>query len=111
MSKNRRKYDEEFKKRAVHMSYSSERSVTEVAKSLGIIANMIYLWCKKFTSEGDKTRMTQQKEDMNQLRSRIAELEEENYILKKSVGLLREKSKVTVTDYYSLMEKETHYAK
>ena len=30
MSKNRRKYDEEFKKRAVRMSYSSERTVTEV---------------------------------------------------------------------------------
>ena len=31
MSKNRKKYDEEFKKRAVRMSYSSERSVTAVA--------------------------------------------------------------------------------
>jgi transposase len=84
MSKNRRKYDEEFKKRAVRMSYTSERAVTEVAKSLGITSNMIYLWRRKYTPEGDKIRMAQQQEDMSQLRSRIAELEEENYILKKA---------------------------
>jgi len=46
MPANRRKYDEEFKKRAVRMSYSSERPVTEVAKSRGITSNMIYLWRK-----------------------------------------------------------------
>ena len=93
MSKNRRKYDEEFKKRAVRMSYSSERPVTEVAKSLGITANMRYLWRKKFTPEGDKPRMAQQQEDMNQLRSRIAELEEENYILKKASAFFAKNQK------------------
>ena len=93
MSKNRRKYDEEFKKRAVRMSYTSERAVTEVAKSLGITSNMIYLWRRKYTPEGDKTRMAQQQEDMSQLRSRIAELEEENYILKKASAFFERNQK------------------
>ncbi len=62
MPTNRRKYDDEFKKRAVRLSYSSERPVTEVAKSLGITTNMIYLWRKKYTPEGDKTKMAQQQE-------------------------------------------------
>ena len=84
MPTNRRKYDEEFKKRVVRMSYSSERPVTEVAKSLGITSNMIYIWRKKHTPEGDKTKMAQQQDDMSALQSRIAELEEENYILKKA---------------------------
>lgn len=35
MSNSRMKYDEEFKKRAVRMSYSSEHSVTAVADSFG----------------------------------------------------------------------------
>lgn len=35
MSNSRMKYDEEFKKRAARMSYSSERSVTAVAESFG----------------------------------------------------------------------------
>jgi len=69
MPTNRRKYDEESKKRAVRMSYSSERAATEVAKSLGITSNMIYIWNKKYTPEGDKTKMAQQQDDMNGLRS------------------------------------------
>ncbi len=93
MPKNRRKYDEEFKKRAVRMSYSSERPVTEVAKSLGITSNMIYLWRKKYTPEGDKTKMAQQQDDMSVLQSRIAELEEENYILKKASAFFAKNQK------------------
>lgn len=43
----------------VRLSYSSERTVTEVAQSLGITTNMIYLWRKKYTPEGDKTQLAQ----------------------------------------------------
>jgi transposase len=93
MSTNRRKYDEEFKKRAVRMSYSSERTVTDVAESLGITSNMIYRWRKKYTPEGDRTQMAQQQDEMNQLRSRIAELEEENYILKKASAFFAKNQK------------------
>ena len=85
--------NDEFKKRAVRLSYSSERPVTEVAKSLGITTNMIYLWRKKYTPEGDKTKMAQQQEDMSELRSRIAELEEENYILKKASAFFAKNQK------------------
>jgi len=49
-----------------------------VANSLEVTSNMIYRWCKKYTPEGEKTQMSQQQDDVNQLRSRIAELEEEN---------------------------------
>lgn len=44
MSNNRKKYDEDFKRRAVRLSYSSERPVTAVAESLGVTGNMIYRW-------------------------------------------------------------------
>ncbi|NLB55220.1 MAG: transposase [Lentisphaerae bacterium] len=93
MSTKRRKYDEDFKKRAVHMSYSSERTVTEVAESLGITNNMIYRWRKVYTPEGDKTQMAQQQDEVNQLRSRIAELEEDNYILKKASAFFAKNQK------------------
>lgn len=93
MSVNRRKYDEEFKKRAVRMSYSSERTVNAVAESLGVTSNMIYRWRQKYTPEGEKTQMAQQQDDMNQLRSRIAQLEEENYILKKASAFFAKNQK------------------
>ena len=84
MSKERRKYDEDFKKRAVRLSYSSERTITNVAESLGISTNMLHRWRRKYTPEGDKTRAAEQQDELNKLRSKIAELEEENFILKKA---------------------------
>lgn len=75
------------------MSYSSERTVTEVAESLGITNNMIYRWRKVYTPEGDKTQMAQQQDEVNQLRSRIAELEEDNYILKKASAFFAKNQK------------------
>ena len=84
MSKERRKYDEEFKKRAVRLSYSSDRTVQEVAASLGVHPSVLHRWRRRYTPDGDKTQMASQHEEISDLHSRIAELEEENYILKKA---------------------------
>lgn len=80
----RRQYDEEFKKRAVRMSYSSDRTIKGVAESLGICTSILNRWRKKYTPDGDKTQMVEQKDELDLLRSRVAELEEENDILKKA---------------------------
>lgn len=93
MSKNRKKYDEEFKKRAVRMSYSSERPVTAVAESLGVTSNMIYRWRQKYTPDGDKTQLAQQQDELSALRKKIADLEEENYILKKASAFFAKNQK------------------
>ncbi|MDD2190798.1 MAG: transposase [Eubacteriales bacterium] len=84
MAQNQRQYDDEFKKRAVQLSYSSDRTVKSVAESLGVRTNLIYRWRKMYTPEGDKTKMADQNDEIQVLRTRIAELEEENDILKKA---------------------------
>jgi transposase len=84
MPNKRRKYDEEFKRRAVRLSYGSERPVTAVAESLGINANMLHRWRRQYTPDGNKTQMAEQDDELRKLRYRIAELEEENDILKKA---------------------------
>jgi len=93
MSNSRKKYDEEFKKRAVRMSYSSERPVMAVAESLGVTTNMIYRWRKKYTPDGDKTQLAQKQDELSKLRKRVAELEEENYILKKASAFFAQHQK------------------
>ena len=75
------------------MSYSSERPVSEIAKSLGISKNMIYRWREKYTPDGDKTQMAEQQGELSKLRSRVAELEEENYILKKATAFFAKNQK------------------
>lgn len=84
MNKDRRQYDEEFKKRAVQLSYNPERSVQSVVDSLGISHSMLYRWRQKYDEQGEKTAEAVQTEAERQLRKRIAELEEENEILKKA---------------------------
>ena len=84
MPNKRRRFDEEFKKRAVRLSHSSERTVKGTAESLDIDANMLHRWRKKYTPIGDRTKMATQQEEVLKLRRRIAQLEEENDILKKA---------------------------
>mgnify|MGYP000979108197 FL=1 len=84
MNKDRRQYDEEFKKRAVQLSYNPDRTVQSVVDSLGISQSMLYRWRQKYSEQGEKTEKTVQTEEVRLLRKRIAELEEENEILKKA---------------------------
>jgi transposase len=59
MSKTRQRYDEEFKKNAVKLSYASSKTVKEVAGDLGINISLLYRWRKKYTPEGEKTQCKQ----------------------------------------------------
>jgi transposase len=61
--KIQRQYDEEFKKNAVKLSYASPKSVGQVAEDLGIKAERLYAWRKKYTDDGDKTHYTTLEEE------------------------------------------------
>lgn len=93
MSASRRHYDEEFKRRAVKLSYSSERTLTEISESLGISAGLLGKWRRKYTPSGEKTELSQEQEENRRLRQRISELEEENYILKKATAYFAKEQK------------------
>ena len=84
MSDIRRKYDEDFKKNAVKLSYASNKSVVEVARDLGISNGMLYRWRQKYTADGDKTRFTTLEEENKALRLKTAEQAIEIDMLKKA---------------------------
>ncbi len=86
MSESRSKYDEEFKKNAVKLSYASPKSVKQVSEDLGISENMLYRWRKKYTADGDKTRYATMEEENKALRLENAELKMERDMLKKATA-------------------------
>jgi transposase len=86
MSGIRVKYDEEFKKNAVKLSYASPKSLEQVAKDLGISKSLLYRWRIKYTAEGDKTRYANIEEEMKALRLELAELKIERDMLKKATA-------------------------
>ena len=86
MSRNRAKYDEEFKKNAVKLSYASPKSVRQIADDLGIHENLLYNWRRKYTSEGDKTRYATMEDELKALKRENAELMMERDMLKKAAA-------------------------
>ena len=86
MSELRAKYDEEFKKNAVKLSYASPKSVKQTASDLGISENILYRWRKKYTADGDKTRYATLEKENKALRLEVAELKIEADMLKKATA-------------------------
>jgi len=84
MSDTRKQYDEDYKKNAVKLSYASSKSVTQVARDLGISSGMLSRWRQKYTPEGEKTRYATLEEENKALRLKNAEMAMEIDMLKKA---------------------------
>jgi transposase len=86
-------YDEEFKKNAVKLSYASPKTVKQVAEDLGIKENRLYMWRKKYTLQGDKTRYATVEEENKALRRENVELKMERDMLKKATAYFANQNK------------------
>lgn len=81
----RRKYDEEFKNEAVRLVITGNRTVPEVARSLGISENLLYRWKGHGKQSGQQTEVSLK--DYNQLREQLRRTEQERDILKKALSI------------------------
>ena len=86
MGEIRKKYDEDFKKNAVKLSYASPKTVKELSEDLGIHENLLYNWRRKYTSDGDKTKYATLEEENRALRRELAETRLERDMLKKAAA-------------------------
>jgi transposase len=95
MGESRRKYDEEFKRNAVELTYNSGKTVSQVARDLGININMLGRWRKEQTSYNDRAfpgvgkqrRGTDLEEEVRRLKKELAIAQEERDILKKATAI------------------------
>jgi transposase-like protein len=99
--KTRRKFDETFKREAVQNWLSSGKSAEVIAQELGLLANRLYAWKKRFApadaggraTAGAKPRTVADLQ--SQLDAALREnrhLREQRDILKKTLGILSEPS-------------------
>ena len=93
MSKIRKKYDEEFKKNAVKLSYASPKTLQDISDDLGINVNLLYNWRKKYTQDGDKTKYATLEEECRALQRENAELKMERDMLKKAAAYFAKEQK------------------
>jgi len=82
----RKKYDEDFKKNAVKLSYASPKTVAEIAEDLGIHANLLYRWRQRYTADGDKTKYATLEEELRATQRELAEVTLERDMLKKAAA-------------------------
>ena len=94
----RRQYSEEFKKDAVGHSLTSEKTVEEVARDLGIAHSNLRRWRAQYSKNGElafpgkgKQRLTPQEEEIRRLKKELDEVRQERDILKKALAIFTKK--------------------
>jgi len=90
-SRTRKKYDREFKLRAVRLVVDRERPITQVARDLGLHPNMLSRWKKQFLEDQDssfpgKGKYKPEDEEIRRLKCELVDAKEERDILKKAVA-------------------------
>lgn len=96
--KKRKMYDRQFKIDAVNLVVNGERSVSEVARDLGIEANMLHRWKQKLTTKGSesfpgKGRLSPHEEELRRLRRELEQVKEDREILKKALAFFSKNGK------------------
>lgn len=83
-------YDEEFKKTIVDL-YRSGKGVTELSREYGISTVNIYKWIRRFSPIETTTGEITNNDEILKLKKELANLKEENEILKKAVAIFSKK--------------------
>ena len=89
MSK-RREFSVEYKKEIIKLVTEQGRKATHVAKEIGVSEVSVRRWVKEYGAHGDnafpgKGKLRPDDEELRLLKKKMADLEEENAILKKAI--------------------------
>jgi transposase len=89
--KRRRKYTKEFKLEAIQLA-EQRGNAAEVARNLGIKANMLTRWIREYKADQKYAfpglgRMKEPEEELRQMQKKLADVEEERDILKKALAI------------------------
>ena len=88
MTKPRRQYTREFKLEAVRLLETSDKSMSELERDLGITRGNLWRWKRKFAADGEGAfpghgRLTPEQEELRRLQYENTVLRQERDIPKK----------------------------
>ena len=92
MPKEQRTFTKEFKQEAVRLAQTSGKSITQVARDLGIGDSTLHHWCKQQTEQGEQAfvgsgHQTPLEEEVRRLKRELDFVRQERDLLKKVVGI------------------------
>lgn len=86
MTYSRNRYDQDFKKNAVRLSFNSSKPVKIIASELGVPESALYRWRKLYTEDGKQTPLASLEAENRALKRENAELALERDMLKKAAA-------------------------
>lgn len=96
MSKRKRNYSVEFKKKAVELSFARD-SVTQVCRELDIPTSVLSRWRRECNEYGNnsfpgrgKPKLRDEQREIAELKKKLRDSELKNQILKKAVSIFSE---------------------
>jgi transposase len=98
MPLTQRTYTEEFRKNAVTLSQSTEKSLGEIAKELGIGFSTLSTWRKKYSLQSPANRKPKVLNQPSPEQSEFLQLKRENERLKKEVDILKKATALFAKD-------------
>jgi transposase len=95
-SNSRRKFDAEFKREAVRLVATGGRKACEVARNLGISANLLHRWKQQYREDPahafpGRGHLKPEDEELQRLKKQLADVTEERDILKKALAIFSKK--------------------
>ena len=102
MAKKQRSYPKEFKMDALRLLETSDKSVSQIERDLGITPGLLHKWKRRYqitrddTTEQDsldKSELEQAKARVRQLERELAITREEREILKKTIAIFSDRDK------------------
>ena len=87
-----KRYDSNFKEQSVRLVTEQGKSVSSVAKDIGIHENTLYKWIDQYKTHKENAfpgsgNLRPDDEELRKLKKRIADLEMENELLKKVTAI------------------------
>jgi len=88
--KPKRNYTREFKLEAIRLYESTNKSMSEVERELGITPYLLSKWVQQFRQEEEQAfpgtgKLSEREEELRRLRQEVEVLKQEREILKKAV--------------------------
>jgi transposase len=85
-------YSREFKLEAVRLSETTEKSVAQIARELGVPERVLYRWRRQLreapeTAFPGKGHQSELEEENRRLRRELERVQQEREILKKTIGI------------------------
>ncbi len=92
MQKTQRTYTKEFKVEAAKLVQTSGKSMSQIARDLGVADSTLHQWCKQLTEQGEQAfpgsgHQTPEVEEIRHLKRENDLLRQERDILKKAIGI------------------------